>query len=41
MDAILHDIIKCIFLNKNVWSFIEISLNFVPKVRINNIPALV
>ena len=31
------DILKCIFVNKNVW----ISLKFVPKVRINNIPALV
>ena len=31
------DIFKCIFLNENVW----ISLKFVPKVRINNIPALV
>ena len=33
------DIFKCIFLNKNVW--IKISLKFVPKVRIHNIPALV
>ena len=32
---------KCICLNENVWISIKISLNFVPKVRINNIPALV
>ena len=35
------DSFKCIFLNKNVWIPIEISLKFVPKVPINNIPALV
>ena len=35
------DIFKCIFLNENVWISIEISLIFVPKGRINNIPALV
>ena len=35
------DIFKCIFLNENVWISIKISLKFVPKVRINNIPALV
>ena len=35
------DILKCIFLNENVWIPIEISLNFVPKGPINNIPALV
>ena len=35
------DIIKCIFLNENVWIPIKISLKFVPKGRINNIPALV
>ena len=35
------DIFKCIFLNENVWIAIEISLTFVPKGRINNIPALV
>ena len=32
---------KCIFLNKNVWISLKISLKFVPKVRINNLPALV
>ena len=31
---------ECIFLNKNVWISIEISLKFVPKGPINNIPAL-
>ena len=35
------DISKCIFLNENMWIFIEISLKFVPKGLINNIPALV
>ena len=35
------DIFKCIFLNENVWISLKISLNFVPKVWINNIPALV
>ena len=34
-------IFKYIFLNENVWIPIKISLNFVPKGRINNIPALV
>ena len=35
------DIFKCIFMNENVWILIKISLKYVPKVRINNIPALV
>ena len=35
------DILKCIFLNENAWISIKISLNFVPKVQINNIPTLV
>ena len=35
------DIFKWIFLNENVWISIEISLKFVPKGEINNIPALV
>ena len=35
------DIFKCIFLNENLWIWLKISLNFVPKVRISNIPALV
>ena len=35
------DISKCIFLNENVWISIKISLKFVPKGPINNIPALV
>ena len=34
-------IFKCIFLNKNVSISIKISLNFVLKCSINNIPALV
>ena len=35
------DILKWIFLNENVWISLKISLMFVPKVWINNIPALV
>ena len=35
------DIFKCIFLNENVWIPITISLKFVPKGPINNIPVLV
>ena len=35
------DIFKCIFVNENVWISIEISLKFVPKSPINNIPASV
>ena len=46
MDAIaqtdkMDAIFKCIFLNENVLIPIEISLKFVPKGPINNIPALV
>ena len=36
-----EDIFKCIFLNENVSIAIRISLKFVPKGPINNIPALV
>ena len=35
------DIFKCIFLYEDVWFSLNISLKFVPKFRINNIPALV
>ena len=35
------DIFKCIFLNENVWILNKISLKFVLKGPINNIPALV
>ena len=35
------DIFKCIFLNENVWIWILLSLKFVSKGPINNIPALV
>ena len=35
------EIFKYIFFNENVWIPIKISLAFVPKVQINNIPALV
>ena len=42
MAAIFQDdIFKCIFLNENVKISIKISLKFVPKSPINNIPALV
>ena len=34
------DILKCIFVNENVWILFRISLKFVPKIRIYNIPAL-
>ena len=35
------DIFKCIFFNENVWLLFQISLKFVPKGPINNIPASV
>ena len=35
------DIFNCIFFNENIWIVTEISLKFVPKGAINNIPALV
>ena len=35
------DVFKCIFLNENVWISLKISLRFVSKVPIDNIPALV
>ena len=35
------DIFNCLFFNENVWISIKISLKFVPKGPINNIPALV
>ena len=35
------DIFKCIFLRENAWIPTKISLKFVPKGPINNIPALV
>ena len=41
MAAVFHNIFKCIFLNENAWISIKISLKFVPKGQINNIPALV
>ena len=34
-------IFKCIFFNENVWIVIKISLKFVPRDPIKNIPALV
>ena len=35
------DIFKCIVVNENIWIPIKISLKFVPKGSINNIPVLV
>ena len=35
------NILKCIFLNENIWISITISLKFVSEVQIINIPALV
>ena len=35
------DIFKCIFMNENVWILIKISVKFVPKGPINDIPSLV
>ena len=35
------DILKWILLNENIWILLRISLKFVPKVQIDNIPALV
>ena len=37
----MDNIFKCIFLNENILILIQISLKFIPKVPINNIPALV
>ena len=34
------DIFECIFMKENIWIPIKISLKFVPKSPINNIPAL-
>ena len=42
MAAILaDDIFRCIFMNEKFCILIEISLKFVPKGLIDNIPALV
>ena len=41
IDIITDNIFKCIFLNEDIWILINISLYFVPKGQINNIPALV
>ena len=35
-----NNIFKCIFVNENVWISLKMSLKFVPKFRINSIPAL-
>ena len=41
VHRLADDTFKRIFLNENVWKSIKISLKFVPKGPINNIPALV
>ena len=43
MHSLTHweDNVKCIFLNKNIWVLLTISLKFIPNVQINNIPALI
>ena len=33
------DIFKCLFLNENIWISMKISLKFVPKGPIDNMPA--
>ena len=40
-SRIADDILDCVLLNENVWISIKISLKFLPKGPINNIPALV
>ena len=35
------NVFKCIYLNENVWILLKISLKFVPKGPVNNIPSLV
>ena len=37
----IDDIFKCILFNENVWIPVKISLKFVPKGPINNIPVSV
>ena len=37
----MYDIFKCIFINENHYSLIDISMIFFPKGPINNMPALV
>ena len=39
--AAIHRLIKCIFLNENLWISFKISLKFILKIRINNISALI
>ena len=40
-NNLADDIFNCIFFNENAWILNKISLRFVPKGPINNIPALV
>ena len=40
-DHFPDDIFKWIFLNENAWTSIKISLNFIPRSPLDNIPALV
>ena len=41
VTILADDTFKRIFLNENVWISLKISLKFVSKVPINNIPALI
>ena len=41
LGHVIKNIFRGIFLNENAWISLKISLKFVPKARINNIPALV
>ena len=40
VGILADDIFKCIFLNKNIWISIQVSLKFVPKDPCDNNPAL-
>ena len=40
-DIFADDTFKCILLNEDIWILINISVKFVPKGSIINIPALV
>ena len=40
MDIILNNILKYIYLHESCYILIQISLKFVPKGQVNNIPPL-
>ena len=39
-DILADNIFRCVFLNENICILIKISLNFVPKVPIDNKPSI-